>query len=135
VNINDALLTDIEFENDFVKSDANGLQTISGLDNLKQALYARLMTTPGTLVHRPTYGVGIKDYQNSISSTTQQTILANKIQEQFLQDPRVADVTGISIDNTDDEPQLTTINVSVVVVGYTDAQTMSFVPFGGNGGQ
>lgn len=132
-DINEILLTDIQFQNDFVKSTSGSLQTISGLANLKQALFSRLITVPGTLVHRPTYGVGLKNYQNALSSFTQQTILANKIQEQFLQDPRVADVTAVSIDTTDDKPELTKINVSVIPIGYTDAEQMQFVPFGGSG--
>lgn len=127
------LLEDLEFEGDFVKSASNGLQTITGLANLKQRLFARLITVPGTLVHRPNFGVGLKKYQNNISTFSQQNALANKIQEQFLLDPGVQDVVGISFDNTDNEPSLVVIQVSVIPVGYTDAIQMDFVPFGGGG--
>jgi len=101
------------------------------LDNLKQALLARLLTVPGTLVHRPNYGVGIKLYQNSISTLGQQTTLANKIQKQFLLDPRVSDVLSVSVSQDDADPSQTLVNVAVIPQGYTDAVQMQFIPFGG----
>jgi hypothetical protein len=129
------LLIDLQFEavGDYIKSEANGLQTITGFANVQQRLFARLITVPGTLAHKPLFGVGVKNFQNAISGLTQQSSLGNLISEQFLEDPAVQDVIGITFNNTDLAPEQMEIQVSVVLVGYTDAVKMNFVPFGGGG--
>jgi phage baseplate assembly protein W len=68
--INDAMKTDIAFVGGYVRTQSGDLDRITGLANLKNALYHRLVTTPGTLVHRPEYGVGILNYQGAPSSIT-----------------------------------------------------------------
>src|ERR1019366_1721512 len=106
--------------------------TIAGLANFKRALFHRLVTVPGSLVHRPTYGVGIGNYQNAPNTFTNQQKLANAIQEQFAQDPRVLAINRISFESSDDQPWYGTIKVFVVPVGYTE-QPMVFLPFNGGG--
>lgn len=132
MNITQALGTDIaHVRGDLVLSSTGDLGTISGIANLKAALFHRLMTVPGTLVFRPTYGVGVPAYQNAPNSYTLQQDLAGKIQEQFILDPRVQSVTSIAIDFSDTNPELSEIRVFVIPVGYTDAQEMVFTPFAG----
>lgn len=104
------------------------LATIEGLANLKNALFHRLVTVPGTLVHRPTYGVGIKNYQNAPNSFSMQQALAAKIKEQFEQDPRVEEVTSVAIQADDDNPQMVVVAVSVKPIGYSEV-SMTFKPF------
>ncbi len=105
------------------------IDTIEGLDNLKEALLRRLLTTPGSMIHHPTYGVGIKNYQNGINSMANQRRLAYAIIEQFREDPRVEAVTGISVEYKDRTPDLIEIKVGVKVVGYGET-TFGFIPFG-----
>lgn len=128
-NITEALKTDLAHAGDFVPTPAGDLGTVSGLANLKQALYHRLVTKPGSLAHRPTYGVGVNLYQNAPNSITIQQELALKIKAQFMQDPRVADVTSVAFDSDDTSPQLTKLSVTVKPVGYSE-QEMLFAPFG-----
>ena len=132
MNITQTLGTDIAHVNgDLVKA-ANGDQaTISGLANLRAALFHRLMTVPGTLVHRPDYGCGVPSYQNAPNSFTVQQELAVIIQEQFMKDPRVQSVTSVAIDFSDQNPELSTISIFVIPVGYTDSQQMLYTPFAG----
>ena len=130
LSITDALKNDIAHVGDLTITAGRDLGQIAGLANLKNALFHRLLTVPGTLVHRPTYGVGIPAYQNAPSSFSIQQKLASLIQEQFEQDPRVDSVTSVNISNTDDQPQTTRIAVFVVPVGYTDAVQMICTPFG-----
>ncbi len=132
-NVTQALGVDIaHVRGDLVRASNGDQGTIRGLPNLKVALFHRLMTVPGTLVHRPTYGVGVMLYQNSLNSFSMQQKLAAKIQDQFSLDPRVQSVTSVSIDFTDQNPQLSIIRVFVVPIGYTDAQEMTFMPFSGD---
>jgi phage baseplate assembly protein W len=128
----DAFKTDIAHVGDLVKTPSGDLGTISGLANLKEALFHRLMTVPGTLVHRPTYGVGIPLYQGRLSSFSVQQRLASLIQEQFKQDPRVEDVKSTSVQSEDLNPQMTIITVVVNPVGYSEV-ALKFTPFVGGG--
>lgn len=88
---------DLLHNGDFVAAPNGDFALAKGVVNLKQALFHRLITVPGSLVHRPEYGVGIKLYQNDISSITRQRDLANAIVSQFEQDFRVVKVVGVSI--------------------------------------
>ena len=120
---------DIAFKSDLVITPAGDIDTISGIDNVKEALFRRLITSKGSLVHRPDYGVGIKDFQNSPSTLFYQQQLAAKIKEQFELDPRVEKVVGVSIDFDDYSPQIVNIKVRVKLVGYGET-AMNFIPFG-----
>ena len=92
----DFYLQDIEFSND-IKSAPNGdFKIITGINNLKQALFNRLVTVKGSLSHRPLYGVGIQLYQNSVNNLAKQRQIALEIRNQFKEDFRVSDVTGVS---------------------------------------
>lgn len=119
---------DLAHVGDYVPTDSGDLDTVEGLENLKQALFQRLITVPGSLAHRPRYGVGVKKFLNSINSIANQRELFILIQEQFPQDPRVESVTGVLFTTTDQEPSKTQILVRVKPVGY-DEVPMNFVPF------
>lgn len=126
----DAFKTDIAHRGDYLRSPSGDLDRISGLANLKQALFHRLMTVPGTLVHRPTYGVGLPLYQNNLSSFVAQQKLASLIEEQFLRDPRVSKLSSVGFIADDLNPQLTVVRISIKPVGYSDGVEMVFTPFG-----
>lgn len=128
-NITEALYTDLaHVSGDLVRDSRGDVGTISGLANLKNALFHRLMTMPGALTHRPLYGVGVKAYQNAPSSFSVQQRLAARIKEQFELDPRVQEVTGVLITAGDTNPSQFVVAVKVVPKGYTE-QEMKFTPF------
>lgn len=112
-----------------MSSTAGGdLMSVSGLANYFQALFHRLVTIPGSLAHRPTYGVGVGQYQNGLSSFSKQQKLATIIVDQFKQDPRTGSINSVAIVANDTNPEMTKIKVSVVPVGYTEQQ-LTFSPF------
>lgn len=127
--ITEILKTDIAHKSDYVRSATGDLDRISGLENFKLALFHRLITSPGSFAFRPNYGVGIKDYQNSLSSFSVQRRLALLIKDQYELDPRTEEVTGIRFDVSDTEPDKTQIIVKVKPVGYDEIET-AFIPFG-----
>lgn len=127
--INDTYLTDIAHLGDFVKTASGDLSKISDIPNLQNALFRRLITTPGSLIHRPTYGVGIKRWQNVLNRLAAQREIALAIQTQFELDPRVEKVSGVLINYSDADPSQTTIVVRVQPIGR-DVVAMTFVPFG-----
>lgn len=121
---------DLAFQSDFVKTATGDLDTQTGVKNYKDALFRRLITTPGSLVHRPDYGVGIKSYRNEISSITTRQKIARIIKQQFENDPRTIEVSSVGIVADDLQPELTKIHVRVQAVGYGELQ-VEFSPFGG----
>lgn len=120
--------TDIAFKSDFIKTSTGDLDIVSGIENVKEALFRRLITVKGSIIHRPNYGVGIKLYQGALNSFSKQSELASRIQEQFVKDPRVDEVLAVSITNQDKKPDSVQINVKVKLAGYGE-QSLSFLPF------
>lgn len=128
-NIEDSLLVDLEHKGDFSNNEKGDLKTIQGIDNLRQAIYNRLVTSKGTIIHRPDYGVGAKSYQGAISSLEKQRELALGIREQLLEDTRIESVDSVRF--TPDEDSRTgtfIINVKITVAGLGQLDE-AFSPF------
>lgn len=130
--IDEVLLKDIAFKGDYLRSATGDLETISGLNNVKEALFRRLVTQPGSLLHRPNYGVGLKSFQNAPSTLAEQRKLALRIAEQFQLDSRVAEVLGVSFNTDDLQPEKSEIIVRVKIKGYDDTK-LTFQPFSDGG--
>lgn len=130
--IEEKLLKDIAHKKDLLRAPDGDLDTIQGLANVKEALFRRLITTPGALLHRPDYGVGIKDFQNAVNKIDTQRALALRIKEQFERDTRIDSLEGVRFDTNDDRPERTLIFIRVKVKGFQEV-TFPFVPFGGEG--
>lgn len=128
-NLNDIMLTDVAHVGDILVSATGDMDTITGIANLKNALFHRLITQPGSLVHKPNYGVGVKDFQNALSTLSAQRKLAGRIQEQFELDPRVKKVTGVLVTFDDLHPSIVTITTKVDAVGVGEL-AMQMKPFG-----
>lgn len=126
--LSDNMLIDLKFNGDFGVTPTGDIETITGRDNLRQALFHRLITVPGSLAHRPGYGVGIKRYQNAIDTIDQKRDLVLKIQEQFAQDRRVLDVIAVRFTQDEINPGKFTVLVKVRAVGYNEFDT-EFDPF------
>lgn len=128
--INEALLTDIKHTSDFVQKTGTGdLDTVSGLDNIKDAIMRRIFTTPGSLAHRPTYGVGLKSFLNAPPTINTQQKLALRVEDQLTQEPRVSGLNSIRLVTRDKTPDQFFLIVKVEVVGYGEVVAQS-VPFG-----
>ena len=128
-NIDEALFRDITHIRDFERTSTGDLGLIEGLANVRNALLHRLVTEPGTLIHRPEYGVGIKRYLNAPNQTGFQRELAFRIRDQFLRDPRVEQVLGVQVKNDETNVAMTKILVRVKIIGYTE-QELAFLPYG-----
>lgn len=128
-SIIEVLKKDIAHKADYLVSPSGDLDSLTGLDNVKNALFHRLVTQPGSLVHRPTYGVGIKSFQNAPNTIETQRRIALRIKEQFEQDPRVEEVLGVRVESGDLTPENIKIIVRVKLSGYEEVTT-TFIPFG-----
>jgi phage baseplate assembly protein W len=123
-----AIGVDIRHDGEFRKSNTGDLLRIKGLANLRQRLFNRLITVKGTLVHRPEYGVGIKEYQGRVGSLAVQRNLATIINEEFLKDPAVEEVTSVRIEQGETETGEFRIFVSYRPIGYNTIESQ-FDPF------
>jgi len=108
---------DIFFGSDFAVAANGDLQTLTGDNNIRSRLTRRTITEPGTLVHRPDFGVGLKRFLNSLNSLDNQRELANRIKVQWEQDVSVIEVLGIKIEVEDLKPDEITISVRANLVG------------------
>lgn len=126
----DLLGTDLAFTDDFQISPTGDFDTLSGTDNVKQAIFRRLMTVPGTLLHRPTYGVGLISFQDAPLTLGVKRQLAQRIGEQLPLDPRIKKVVSVSVSSADNTPATVTIVIVVEVVSL-GTQSFTFTPFNG----
>ncbi len=129
-NITETYGTDIKHANDLVRNSSGDLETISGLENMKQAIFRRIMTSKGSIIHRPNYGVGLKSFQNATFTLATKRKIALEIQEQLEEDPRIEAVSSVSVDaESNSDPDMVQIQLSVKLVGYGETE-MNFTPFG-----
>lgn len=122
-------LKDLAHTGDLLASPSGDLQAVNGVANMRQALFRRLLTVPGSLVHRPNYGVGIKNFTNAPNSFDNQRKIANRIKEQFEQDFRVAEVVGVEISNPPTFPERLTIRTRVRLEGVDEDVNLEFKTF------
>lgn len=123
--------TDVVHQSDWTVNAKGDLGIIKGLKNLKLRLLHRMVTSPGGFIHLPLYGVGIKDFQNSPMTIGNQIQITKRIEEQFLQDPAVETVTGVTFIKDNNFANRLQIIARIQVVGAGDTQ-FTFTPFGGN---
>jgi phage baseplate assembly protein W len=116
----DIYLRDLAFSNDFVLSPKGDLDTRTGLDNLRDAIYRRIVTVPGSIVHRPDYGVGLPLYVGSLNSLGRQQKLAAIIKEQLERDDRVEEFLSLRVEQSSSVEGMVKITVRVKPVGYTE---------------
>lgn len=128
--IEEILFTDIKHQDDFFRKGTTGdLDTMKGLENIQQALFRRLVSSPGSLVHRPDYGVGSKQFQNAVARLETKREFALRIRDNFERDSRVLEVAGVRFETTDDAPEKTVIIVRITIVGFDEPNTFKFKPF------
>jgi len=74
------------------------LVTVTAIDNLKQALYHRLIADKGELVHHPEYGSEIYKYVGKPMTPGNISDIQNEVAQCVLQDPRVEGVLSVEVE-------------------------------------
>ena len=120
--IQDILKKDLGFKVDASDkpSKRGDYPSFQNLENVREALMRRLITQPGSLAHRPLYGVGIRSYVNRINNISTQRELAELIKEQFERDSRVESVLGFNFEQDKNNASLIKINVKIKLVGIDE---------------
>lgn len=104
---------DVKLQDDYVKAATGDLQFIDGLQNLKEAIYRRILTTPGEVIHRPNYGVGLRRYLNKPCTNSNQQELSNAIRLNIMNEQRIERINSIQCLWADES-----VHLSISVVAY-----------------
>lgn len=96
-----AIRVDLYHEDDFALGATGDITLVSGQDNLRQAIYHRLVTVKGSLAHRPDYGVGLKNYLGAPLTPNTQLEIMREIQDQFTREERIDALTGLEFAERD----------------------------------
>jgi phage baseplate assembly protein W len=78
---------------------AGDLPTVRGLDNLRRAIFRRLVVSPGEWKSRPDYGVGIKQFLKKPLTAARKAELYNRIVENLRRDARIERIDAVRIED------------------------------------
>lgn len=82
----------------------------SGLTNLKKRIIRRMITSPGTFAHMPTYGVGIPNYIKRLNRSDVISKLETDIKLQIEQEP---DIVQSSVKIVNVKPELCRVDIRI----------------------
>lgn len=115
--IDEVLKIDVAHKKDMIPNNKKDYDRIKGKENMIEAVWRRVVTRRGKLVHRPDYGVGLGAYQNALASLDNQLRLAEDIKVQLKRDPRVIDVKEVSLIRDQRTPDTVTLRVRLDILG------------------
>lgn len=102
------------------------LPSQAGAENYRAAIGARAITSPGDLLHRPTYGAGLLDQIETASTPAGRARLANTLRRGLLADPRTKDArVTVSAGLPDDPSRDGTVTVDLAVQPRGQDETIS----------
>ena len=105
--------TDVLIMDDYQKSSKGDLQTITDILNLREAIYRRVFTTPGEVLHRPKYGIGLKRFLNKPCTETNKQELINLVKLNLPAEKRIETVEQVLCDWSSD-----VLNLIIKVTAY-----------------
>ena len=95
----------------------NDLRTITGVDNVKQAIATRLNTVAGEITRHPKTGIGTQGLVGSIMTESQATLVLTRLREALMEDPRIVDVVDSQVSRAGDLSTLLSIELTVITLG------------------
>lgn len=117
--INDSYLRDVKHNGDYRVSNSGDLLEIDGPDNVKQRAYHMIITEKGTIVHRPTFGIGIKSYVNKLGNLSTQQDLALKIKSGLETDKDIANVSRVQVQDNGEGKFVLLVTFEILAYGTT----------------
>ncbi len=95
-----------------------GLATVSGLDNLVQALSLRLLVDRGDLaaIGHPRYGSRIRDLIGESNDRANRELLRRYVRRALLDDPRVQEVVEVVVSLREQAPDSVVVQAVVTAI-------------------
>lgn len=102
------------------------LATISGRDNLGQAVLLRLLTPRGELaaLGHPDYGSRLHELVGAPNNATRRSLVKLHVLESLASEPRVAEVTRVDVAPAAGVRDQVRVDLAVVPTGATDTVTI-----------
>jgi phage baseplate assembly protein W len=91
---------DILFLDDFQMTGAGDYALVEGKENLRRAIYRRLLTRPGEYMFRPDYGAGLATFVKRVMTQANLDTMRQLIIDQLARDPRIESVLEVSVSST-----------------------------------
>jgi phage baseplate assembly protein W len=118
---------DIAFKQGFQLTAGGDYVRLGGVDNVKAAIYRRLITRPGEYRFRPGYGVGIQDFVKKPPTTALLDQLRQRIIDQLTLDQRIAQVdVTVESATVQDTPVVKVLVTAVVGGGLVRFEPLNF---------
>lgn len=92
----------ISGEANYVMTQAGDLQSVSGVEALRQSLIRRWITNPGEMPTAPEYGAGLRSYVKAKNTPAMRAEVESRVRAQTLRDPRVLSVALVTVARLDD---------------------------------
>lgn len=111
--------------------DKNGdLETVSGRDNLGQAILHRLLTHKGELsdLGHPQYGSRLHELIGELNNESTRDLLRLYAKECISQEPRVKDIVRIQVSTIEGRPDVVNLDITVTPIGSATPMNLVF-PF------
>lgn len=90
---------DIYWNGDYAVAPDGDYLTVDGVAAVRQAIYLRLITSPGEFAFDPTYGCGVADFVADRGTAARIDALRTRIRDNLLKDDRVEAVGEIAVED------------------------------------
>ena len=116
---------------DLTVSRKGELTTVSGMENLGQALLHRLLTRKGELADlgHPAYGSRLHELIGEPNTADTRELIRMYAKECIMTEPRVRDIVSIKVDTYKDNPGAVILDVVVAPIGSTVPLNLVFPYF------
>src|SRR5712671_2936351 len=119
---------DIRFDDDVLVTASGDYATVEGYAALKQAIYIRLITTPGEYAVFPDFGCGVARWVKKRMSKSDQDSLRQTIIEQLSKEERIQKVEEVVIESLTSN-NTTGIKITVRVTALGRENSFAFSAF------
>ncbi|HKO58449.1 MAG TPA: GPW/gp25 family protein [Thermoanaerobaculia bacterium] len=104
-----------------------GIASVSGRENLAQAVTLRLLTLKGSLeaLGHPQYGCRLTELIGRENNETNRQLARLYTLEALAQEPRIREVTGLAVDPVPGQPDTLRVSFSVLPIDDDDALSLA----------
>ncbi|SRR5260221_150630 len=119
---------DILFSDDLHVTASGDYATVEGMASLRQAIFIRLMTTPGEYAVKPDFGCGLVRFVKKRASKADRDSMRQLIIEQLTQEERIQKVEDVLVESLT-SGNITGVKITVKVKALGREQSFAFTQF------